>query len=101
MARRQRARQPRGRCFCDRSAERFRDWLRDRHGDARGAQRRLGHVLLVASATRDWDEVLPPRATPTFPNPGQGLDWRRFCSDELLGQYLAERAVLREHPDGR
>ena len=24
------------------------------------------------------------------------LDWRRFCSDALLEQYLAEKAVLRE-----
>jgi beta-galactosidase len=43
--------------------------------------------------------VLPPRATPTFPNPGQGLDWLRFCDAELRRHYLAEREVLRRHSD--
>ena len=32
----------------------------------------------------DWDEILPPRAAPTFANPTQQLDFRRFSSDELL-----------------
>ena len=32
----------------------------------------------------DWAQVLPPRATPTFANPTQQLDFRRFCSDALL-----------------
>jgi beta-galactosidase len=34
---------------------------------------------------------------PTFPNPTQQLDFRRFSSDELLSYYVAERDVLRRH----
>jgi beta-galactosidase len=86
-------------CFCDRSAERFRDWLRDRYGQDVTALNAAWGTSFWSQRYAQWAEVLPPRATPTFPNPGQGLDWRRFCSDELLGQYVAERAVLAEHSD--
>ena len=42
----------------------------------------------------DWDEVLPPRTAPTFPNPTQQLDFARFSSDELLDHFRAERDLL-------
>lgn len=42
----------------------------------------------------DWEHILPPRHTPTFSNPTQVLDYRRFQSDALLSQYVAERDVL-------
>jgi beta-galactosidase len=87
-----------GECFCDRSAARFRDWLVRRHGDLDALNAAWG-TSFWSQRYSDWAEVLPPRATPTFPNPGQRLDWRRFCSDELLDQYLAEREVLRRHSD--
>jgi beta-galactosidase len=87
-----------GECFCDRSAARFRDWLVHRHGDLDALNAAWG-TSFWSQRYSDWAEVLPPRATPTFPNPGQRLDWRRFCSDELLDQYLAEREVLRRHSD--
>ena len=87
-----------GECFCDRSAQRFRDWLTRRYGDLDGLNAAWG-TNFWSQHYSDWAEVLPPRATPTFPNPGQRLDWRRFCSDELLDQYLAEREVLRRHSD--
>ena len=77
-------------CFCDRSAERFRDWLAERYGDLDALNAAWG-TAFWSQRYADWAEVLPPRATPTFPNPAHRLDWHRFCSDELLGQYLAER----------
>jgi beta-galactosidase len=85
-------------CFCDRSAERFREWLRDRYGDLDTLNAAWG-TSFWSQRYAEWAEVIPPRATPTFPNPGQRLDWHRFCSDELLGHYLAEREVLRRHSD--
>ena len=39
--------------------------------------------------------MLPPRATPTFRNPAQLLDFDRFSSDQLLELYRAEAAILR------
>lgn len=85
-------------CFCDRSAERFRQWLQERHGDLRTLNEAWG-TSFWSQHYADWAEVLPPRATPTFGNPAQSVDWRRFCSDELLGHYRAERAVLGRHSD--
>jgi len=85
-------------CFCDRSAERFRDWLARRYGDLDELNAAWG-TAFWSQRYGDWAEVLPPRATPTFPNPAHRLDWHRFSSDELLDQYLAEREVLRRHSD--
>jgi beta-galactosidase len=87
-----------GECLCDRSAERFRGWLAERYGGLDALNAAWG-TAFWSQRYADWAEVWPPRATPTFPNPAHRLDWHRFCSDELLGQYLAERAVLRRHSD--
>ena len=48
-----------------------------------------------------WDQVLPPRATPTFANPTQALDFARFSSDELLDCFRAERDILHAHDPRR
>ena len=86
-------------CYCDVSAAAFRHWLRERYGDLDTLNEAWG-TAFWSQRYGDWDEVLPPRAAPTFPNPTQQLDFRRFSSDELLAYYEAEREVLRRHtPD--
>lgn len=82
------------RCYCDVSAADFRRWLRERYGSV--------EALNAAWATTFWsqrygtfEQVLPPRTTPTLPNPAQVLDYARFCDDALLQCYLAEKAALR------
>ena len=62
-----------------------------RYDDVDRAQRRVGHRLLVPALRRPSSEVLPPRSAPTFANPTQQLDFRRFCSDQLLDE-LRRRA---------
>ncbi|NGO09077.1 beta-galactosidase [Streptomyces sp. HC44] len=81
-------------CWCDESAADFRRWLSDRYGTV--------EALNDAWSTAFWsqrydtfDEVLPPRLAPTFPNPAQQLDFARFSDDALLRCYLAEKEVLR------
>lgn len=81
-------------CYCDTSAAAFRAWLRDRHGDLDRLNDAWG-TSFWSQRYRDWEEIIPPRSTGTWRNPGQQLDWARFCSDELLACYLAEREVLR------
>ncbi|MDE3205350.1 MAG: beta-galactosidase [Acidobacteriota bacterium] len=81
-------------CYCDTSAASFRVWLRSRYDDLD----RLNHAwgtTFWSQRYGEWDEILPPRSTGTWRNPGQQLDWARFCSDELLACYRAEREVLR------
>jgi beta-galactosidase len=81
-------------CFCDVSATAFRDWLKARYQTV--------EALNTAWATSfwsqrydDWDEINPPRRAPTFANPTQNLDWRRFSSDSLLDLMEMEKAILR------
>ena len=86
-------------CFCDVSAEAFRKWLQERHGSIVDLNRAWG-TDFWSQRYSNWDEVLPPRRTPTWPNPSQQLDFMRFSSDELLACYEIEREALRERsPD--
>ncbi|WP_371614379.1 beta-galactosidase [Streptomyces sp. NBC_00454] len=81
-------------CFCDTSAADFRNWLTARYGDV--------EALNAAWSTDFWsqryasfDQVLPPRTAPTYPNPSQQLDFKRFSSDALRTCFTLERDVLR------
>jgi beta-galactosidase len=86
-------------CYCDRCAAAFRRWLTDRYSDLEGLNDAWGTAFWSQRYTA-WEQVLPPRDTPTFHNPTQSLDYWRFGSDTLLGQYVAERDVLHELSPG-
>jgi beta-galactosidase len=83
-------------CYCDESAAAFRRWLRAKYADDLGALNEAWGTRFWSQWYYDWDEILPPRATGAVPNPTHQLDWRRFCSDELLSLCRAEREVLLE-----
>ncbi|GIH96481.1 beta-galactosidase [Planobispora siamensis] len=82
------------RCYCDTSAAAFRDWLRKRY-DLPGLNQAWGTRFWSQEYT-SFEEVLPPRKTPSFLNPAHDLDFRRFSSAELLACHQAELEVLRE-----
>jgi beta-galactosidase len=86
-------------CYCDVSAEAFRAWLRERYGDVESLNRAWG-TDFWSQRYSEWEEVLPPRRTPTWPNPSQQLDFHRFSSDALLECYDLEHAILTEHSPG-
>ncbi|WP_165068991.1 beta-galactosidase [Marisediminicola senii] len=80
--------------YDDESAAAFRSWLELKYGDI--------DTLNDAWGTAFWsqwygsfDEILPPRAAPTFGNPGHLLDFDRFSSDALRELFRAEAAILR------
>lgn len=82
-------------CYCDISAAAFRVWLAERYSDVDG--------LNEAWSTSFWsqqyhrlEEVLPPRVSPTFPNPAHQLDFARFSSEALERCFSAEVALLRD-----
>jgi beta-galactosidase len=86
-------------CWCDVSAEAFRAWLRERYGTVDELNRAWGTDFWSQRYSK-WEEVLPPRRTPTWPNPSQQLDFMRFSSDELLQCYESERTILAKKSPG-
>jgi beta-galactosidase len=82
------------RCYCDVSAVAFRRWLVGRYGSVEKLNEAWG-TAFWSQRYSSFDEVLPPRHTPTMTNPSQELDFSRFSSEALLDYYRAERDVLR------
>jgi beta-galactosidase len=81
-------------CYCDASAVHFREWLKARYGDLDTLNEAWG-TAFWSQRYGEWDEILPPRSAPTFANPTQQLDFRRFSSDALLELYEMEKEILR------
>jgi beta-galactosidase len=82
-------------CYCDVSAAAFREWLRRRYGSIEALNEAWG-TAFWSQRYATWDEINPPRRAPTFSNPTEQLDFRRFSSDALLALFEMERAVLKE-----
>ncbi|MBE8519288.1 beta-galactosidase [Amycolatopsis sp. H6(2020)] len=80
-------------CYCDTSAAAFRRWLADRYTTVKQLNEAWG-TTFWGQTYGSWDQVSPPRLTPTVCNPAQQLDWARFTSDELLANFKRERDVL-------
>ena len=86
-------------CYCDASAAAFRTWLQDRYGSL-DKLNEAWNTSFWSQIYSEWDEINPPRATPTFMNPGHELDFMRFCNDALLKSFEMERLILnRISPD--
>ncbi|GAA5206336.1 beta-galactosidase [Streptomyces thinghirensis] len=81
-------------CYCDTSADAFRSWLRERYKNL-DALNDVWGTDFWSQRYGDWEEIDPPRDTTAFRNPGQELDYHRFCSDALLTRHRAETTILR------
>lgn len=81
-------------CFCDKSAAAFRKWLQERYGTLDELNRAWG-TAFWSQRYGLWEEINPPRRAPTFANPTQQLDWRRFSSDSLIALGDMETEILR------
>ncbi|MEU5095701.1 beta-galactosidase [Streptomyces sp. NPDC020996] len=80
-------------CYCDSCAAHFRRWL--------AATYRTVDAVNDAWGTAFWgqryagfDQINPPRRTPTVGNPGQALDYRRFADATMRENFRAERDIL-------
>ena len=85
-------------CFCSACAQAFRGWLAERYGDVERLNAAWGTDFWSQRYT-SLEQVVPPAAMPTFHNPAQLLDWRRFSDHQLRSLMEAEARVLREHSD--
>jgi beta-galactosidase len=81
-------------CYCDASAEAFRAWLQERYGPIEKLNE-AWNTSFWSQAYSEWTEINPPRATPTFMNPGHELDFMRFSNDALLECFEIERSILK------
>ncbi len=81
-------------CYCDASAAAFRSWLQQRYGTLDELNDAWG-TSFWSQHYSEWEEIWPPRRAPTFCNPTQQLDFRRFSSDALLKLFDMERDILK------
>lgn len=81
-------------CYCDHHARSFRSWLERRYGSVQTLNDAWGSAFW-SQRYSDFAEVMPPRMTPTFANPGQLLDYKRFSSEAFLEEFLEEKQVLK------
>ena len=81
-------------CYCDAHAQSFRAWLKRRYGSVEALNGAWG-TAFWSQRYGDFAEVMPPRMTPTFVNPSQDLDYKRFSNDAFLEEFLEEREILR------
>src|SRR6185437_10818042 len=81
-------------CTCNRCAERFREWLRARHGDLDALNRHWVTAFWSHTYT-DWAQVSPPTVLGESNLQGLALDYQRFMSDMNLECYRNEADLLR------
>ncbi|WP_405019695.1 beta-galactosidase [Kitasatospora sp. NBC_00070] len=86
-------------CYCETSAAHFRRWLADRYPSLDELNSAWGTTFWGQRYNR-WDDIRPPRTTPTAGNPAQQLDWARFTNDAILANFKRERDVLHRRSPG-
>ena len=82
-------------CFCETSAQAFRQWLQARYSALEALNAAWG-TAFWSQQYGDWLEIQSPRRAPAFLNPSQVLDWQRFCSDSWLACFEDQKEILRE-----
>ncbi|SDS50895.1 beta-galactosidase [Streptomyces sp. TLI_053] len=80
-------------CYCETSAAHFRRWLTDRYRTLPELNSAWGTAFWGQRYVQ-WQDVRPPRLTPTAGNPAQQLDWARFTNDAILDNFKRERDML-------
>lgn len=81
-------------CYCTHHEAAFRAWLARRYGSVTKLNEAWG-TAFWSQRYGSFDEVVPPRRTPTIANPCQELDYRRFSNDAFLEELQEELAILR------
>jgi len=82
------------RCYCDRCAEKFRKWLRDKYGGIETLNRRLGMVF-GGGEFGSFDDIPIPRFGQDLHNHGLLLDSQRFFSDSNAAYLKTQVKALR------
>lgn len=81
--------------YSDETAVAFREWLKARYQNL-DAVNEAWVSAFWSQTYNEWEEIIPPRQTPMFLNPGLVLDFKRFMSDAILECHVLEERILRE-----
>ncbi|MFJ4787239.1 beta-galactosidase [Streptomyces sp. NPDC088794] len=80
-------------CYCDSCAAHFRRWLATTYGTVEALNEAWG-TAFWGQRYAGFDQINPPRATPTVGNPGQALDYKRFADATMRENFVMERDIL-------
>lgn len=80
-------------CYCASCATHFRGWLRTTYGTVEAVNEAWG-TAFWGQRYGSFEEIEPPRVTPTVGNPAQALDYRRFADATLRENFVREREIL-------
>ncbi|SEF00017.1 beta-galactosidase [Ruania alba] len=76
------------------AAAAFRRWLQARYGTL-NALNDAWYTAFWSQHYSDWEDILPPMQTQYLHNPAQVVDFKRFCSDEMLAAYREQVTEIR------
>jgi beta-galactosidase len=82
-------------CYSKHSEVVFRSWLKERYQTIDELNDRWG-TNFWSQRYNDWEEITLHGNTPTFANPAQQLDYKRFMDASILNLYKTEKKLLRE-----
>ncbi|MBR8639984.1 beta-galactosidase [Streptomyces tuirus] len=80
-------------CYCDSCAAHFRHWLATAYGTVDTVNQAWGTAFWGQRYT-DFEQINPPRLTPTAVNPSQALDYKRFADATMRENFRMERDIL-------
>ncbi|MGX1564339.1 beta-galactosidase [Streptomyces sp. NPDC055506] len=80
-------------CYCDSCAAHFRRWLATTYGTVDAVNEAWG-TAFWGQRYADFEQINPPRLTPTSVNPGQALDYKRFADATMRENFVTERDIL-------
>ncbi|WP_370416360.1 beta-galactosidase [Streptomyces fradiae] len=80
-------------CYCENCAAGFRRWLARTYGSVEAVNEAWG-TAFWGQVYGTYEQIDPPRLTPTVGNPAQQLDYRRFTDATILESFRAERDIL-------
>ncbi|MFD8921463.1 beta-galactosidase [Streptomyces sp. NPDC059569] len=86
-------------CYCDTCAVHFRSWLRAAYVTVDAVNEAWG-TAFWGQRYGSFDEIEPPRATPTVCNPAQRLDYTRFADATMRENFVRERDLLHRYSPG-
>lgn len=88
------------RCYCDRCAAAFREWLQARYGSLDALNAAWGAVFWSQTYS-DWAQIRPPSDHIDKKNPSHELDYYRFASDSFVAYQQEQVDIIRQGAPGR